>query len=55
MYIRMVGRERDREVCILGWWGERDRGVYIRMVGERDREVCILGWWGERDREVCVY
>ncbi len=29
MYIRM---ERDREVCILGWWGERDR------------EVCILGW-----------
>ncbi len=27
-------------MCILGWWGERDR------------EVCILGWWGERDRDV---
>ncbi len=48
----ILGRwgERDREVCILGWWGE-----------ERDREVCILGWkrgeiervyigWMERER-----
>ncbi len=30
MYIRMDGEESDREVCIVGWWGET-----------RDREVCI--------------
>ncbi len=48
MYIlgRMVERERDREVCILGRM-DGERGVYIRMDG--DREVCILGWM-ERER-----
>ncbi len=36
-------------MCILGWWGERDREVCI--LGWRDREVCILGWMDdERER-----